>query len=332
MHTRLSWRIGLLLASLLLSSLPANAQTSEAKKEVKGVLKASFRAFANAYNQKLTAQPRLLTNLQDRRINESSGLAYSTYSRDVLWTHNDSGDDAFLFAIDRKGRTFARYKVLGAKNIDWEDIATGQGVNGKPALYILDGGDNNKRREDTTLYRVDEPLVDTSKTMQERTVPAFEAFPFRYPDRHHDCETILIHPKTGETLIVTKEEDGRSGVYAFPNPLHPNEKVTLKKVGEIVFSNVYLRGDTVFAKGERMATGGSVSFDGTRVIIRTYTRAFEWTVKPGQSLAEALKGESRVQRIPLTIQGESICYSPDGKSLFTTSERLPTPLYETPIK
>ena len=324
--------IWLLTTSLLLLPLPALPQTSETKQEVKEAAKSTLRAFAKVYNRVRTVTPHLLANLHDTRINESSGLATSWRNEGVLWTHNDSGDDSFLFAIDLKGRTLARYKVLGAKNVDWEDIAMGVGRDGKPAIYISDAGDNNKNRDDTTLYRVEEPKVDTSRTLQELTIPTCEAFPFRYPDRHHDCETILVHPKTGEVLIVTKEDDGRSGVYAFPNPLRPNEQVTVKKVGEIVFENVYLRGNSLLARGERMATGGSVSFDGTRVIVRTYTRAFEWIVKPNQTLAEALRGKHRVQALPLTIQGESICYSRDGKRLYTTSERLPTPLYETPVK
>lgn len=325
-------RIGFLLSLCALSQAPLQAQTAEAKREAKNALKASFRAFANAYNKELSAKPRLLANLQDKRINESSGLAYSLRNKEVLWTHNDSGDGPFLFAIDKKGRTLARCRVADAKNVDWEDIATGIGANGKPCIYILDAGDNNKNRSDVTLYRVEEPLIDSSKTMQELPVSGAEAFPFRYPDGSHDCETLLVHPKTGETLLVTKEGDGRSGVYAFPLPLRSDEKTTLKKAGEIVFKNAYLSGNSLLAQGERMATGGSVSMDGTRIVIRTYTRAFEWSVKPGQTLAEALRGERRVLRIPLTIQGESICYSPDGKSLFTTSEKTPTPLYETPVK
>ena len=35
--------------------------------------------------------------------------------------------------------------------------------------------------------------------------------------------------------------------------------------------------------------------------------------------------------MPLRIQGESICYGPDGKTLYLTSEKLPTPLWEVPV-
>jgi hypothetical protein len=36
--------------------------------------------------------------------------------------------------------------------------------------------------------------------------------------------------------------------------------------------------------------------------------------------------------MPLRRQGESICYGPDGRSLYLTSEKLPTPLIEIPAR
>jgi hypothetical protein len=130
-------------------------------------------------------------------------------------------------------------------------------------------------------------------------------------------------------VIVTKEEDGMSGVYAFPLPLKPSIPVTLDKVGTIVFKSQYLSGiSSRLAMGERMATGGAVSPDGKRVVIRTYLIGYEWKIAPGATIAQALKGTPRQIALPLVQQGESICYSSDGKSLFTTSEKAHAPLYE----
>ena len=56
-------------------------------------------------------------------ITESSGIAASKCQSDVLWTHNDSGDNAFIFALDSTGEKLGTWKVSNAKNIDWEDIA-----------------------------------------------------------------------------------------------------------------------------------------------------------------------------------------------------------------
>lgn len=314
-------------ASLLLLCTLVEAQSLDAAKHA---AKVAIKAFAKDMAHRVEDRPRLLATLKDKRINESSGLAASWRNTGVLWTHNDSGDKAWVYAINYRGETLSRFKVPNAVNVDWEDIAVGPGVNGDPALYISDLGDNNHNRDDTTIYIAPEPSVDTAKTLQESKTAPCVAYPVRYPDGHHDCETLLVHPKTGEIVVVTKEGSGHSGIYRYPMPLRPNEKVTLEKVGAITFHNSLLRGDSLYAQAERMATGGSVRRDGLRAIVRTYTKAYEWVLTSGQSLAEGLRGTPQQFFLPLTIQGESICYRPDGKALLTTSEKLPTPLMEIP--
>jgi hypothetical protein len=313
--------------SLLFVPLFVHGQSlSDAKRAAKDAMKAFAKDFARSVKDK----PHLVATLQDKRINESSGLACSWRNEGILWTHNDSGDDAWLYAINRKGQTVARLKVHRAENVDWEDIAIGPGENGIPALYISDLGNNSHKRKDLTLYRVEEPLLDTNKTMQSGKTARATAYPVRYPDGNFDCETILVHPKTGEIVFVTKEGSGKSGVYRYPMPLRPDETVVLVKVGEITFKNSFLSGNSLLARGERMTTGGAVSRDGLRAIVRTYTQALEWKIAPNQTLADALRGQPTQFLLPLSPQGESIAYRLDGKALLTTSEKLPTPVMEIP--
>src|SRR5207248_10241087 len=109
-----------------------------------------------------------------------------------------------------------RFIVPHSRNVDWEDIAIGPGVDGKPALYVGDIGDNNRSRDDTAVYRLPEPAVDPGKTMREATTAPAERFPYRYPDGHHDAETLLVHPQTKEVFIIAKEGSGVTGVYVYP--------------------------------------------------------------------------------------------------------------------
>lgn len=313
---------GVASALLLLSGSPcASAQT---RQEVRDIL----RKASQKVGQKTEGLPsfKLLAMLADKRITESSGLAVSWITPGVLWTHNDSGDGSYLFAIDRSGHTLARVTIPGATNVDWEDLAIGPGIAGKPTLYIGDIGDNNANRHDTVLYRVPEPRVDTGKRMQEFSAAQAERFPFRYPDGSHNAETLLVHPVSGEVTIVAKEESGVCGVYAFPSPMTPGATVVLKKIGSVTFSSVM---PGIIGRAERLTTGGSFSPDGKRFVIRTYLAAYEWHLKPGQSVGDALKAAPRHLVLPLARQGESICYSRDGRALLSTSEGLPTPLYET---
>lgn len=309
-----------MLAGSALHGVPAvQAQGRDAARQE------ALKAFA----QPRSAAPRLLANLADARITESSGIAASRTTPGVYWTHNDSGDGPYLFAIDRMGRTLARYVVPDAENRDWEDIAIGPGPDGKSALYIGDIGDNNSRHSEGIVYRVVEPKVDTAKNMQELHTGPGEKFPFHYPDGPHDAETLLVHPKTGEIWIVTKIPSGESGVYAFPMPLKPGTTVTLNRVGTLNFKARYFTGK--LAQAETLATAGDISPDGSRLVIRTYLTGYAWKIAPGQSVPDALKGKPKEFSLPLTRQGESLCFSLDGKSLLMTSEGVHTPLYEMPV-
>ena len=47
-------------------------------------------------------------------INESSGIAASRCQKNIFWVHNDSGDDAFIFAINAAGDDLGTWKIPGA--------------------------------------------------------------------------------------------------------------------------------------------------------------------------------------------------------------------------
>lgn len=272
---------------------------------------------------------RLLAFLAEKAVTESSGLAVSRRNPGVLWTHNDSGDTARLFATDRAGRALGIYEVPGAVNVDWEDMATGPGDGENATLYIGDIGDNNSVRNDTAVYRIFEPAVDIHRTgVHEHTMRA-ERFPYVYPDGKHDAEVLLVHPKTGEIYIISKTDTGQSGVYQFPQPLTRDRTVTLKRIATLTFTNpLRFRGRNV----GKLATGGAFSADGLYVAVRTYTDAFEWRVLPGQPLEKTFAQPPRQIAVPWIGQFESLCYTPDGRALLTTSEGSPCPLWEVKIR
>jgi hypothetical protein len=269
-----------------------------------------------------------VADLQEKGITESSGIAASRRTPGVYWVHNDSGDGANLYATDRKGRALASFTLTGATAVDWEDMAAA-GTGEEARLYIGDIGDNGRNRDDTCVYRVYEPEVDVALTGHAGKTMLAEKLPFRYPDGHHDAETLMVHPVSQDVFIVTKEESGVSGVYKFPTPLTRNRTVTLEKVGSVRFTNpLRLRGNNV----GKLATAGDISPDGLRIVIRTYTDAFEWTASPEQSIGSALAAKARAVAVPWLGQYEAICYSHDGKSLLTTSEGRPCPLWELKAK
>jgi len=61
--------------------------------------------------------PRQLAEIDNKDIDESSGIAVSIRNRDSFWTHNDSGDRPCLYLIDRSGETLADIIQMGRERL-----------------------------------------------------------------------------------------------------------------------------------------------------------------------------------------------------------------------
>jgi hypothetical protein len=267
-----------------------------------------------------------LGNLEDKSVDESSGIVASRRNPDLFWTHNDSGDGPFLYAFDRDGGKRGIWRVMGAKADDWEDIAAGPGAQpGQSYLYVGDIGDNGKDRREIIVYRVAEPVVtaddaDTKRKEPQQTAPA-EAIRMKYPDGRHDAEALAVHPTTGDLYVVTKTKNLNSAaVYKLAAPYSTSTINVLKKVGDIRVPSL-LPG---------FVTGGDISPDGRKIILCDYFNAYE------TSLPESSRGgfDDIWNQTPVIIrlgerrQGESVCYRLDGRAILATSEGRPSSLVE----
>ncbi len=280
-----------------------------------------------------------LFRFKDDRITESSGVTASSTQERVVFTHNDSGDAARFFAVDSFGCTLMTYALKGADATDWEDMARGPDDRGRSSLYFGDIGDNLHERSDgISVYRVAEPRVDTSSASRvcgprrSTTVKGWTRFDLAYPDIPQDAEALLVHPRTGQLFIVTKTYLGVSGVYAAPDPLDPKRPNILERVANIVFPPS--DADPTFnppygAVGRLNATGGDISSRGDRVVVRTYTDAWEWPVRRG-NIPDAFAGMPSRVILPPTMQGEAIAYARGGRSLLITSEGVHAPVHLIP--
>jgi hypothetical protein len=158
-------------------------------------------------------EPKVVGTINSDEISESSGLVNSPCQPDVLWTHNDSGNSAFIFAIQKPAKKLATVRVAEAKNTDWEDLAIRREASGECFLYIGEIGNNARARGEFTVYKVKEPKVvgetNSSKKNPLASEPA-QAIKFEYPDMRHDAETLLVHPATGDIYVLSKRLSGGS--------------------------------------------------------------------------------------------------------------------------
>ncbi|MBX7208471.1 MAG: hypothetical protein K1X78_09185 [Verrucomicrobiaceae bacterium] len=274
----------------------------------------------------------LAAKLADARVNESSGLAISRRCPGIFWTLNDSGGGPFLFAIDEKGCTRARCEIKGAANFDWEDIASGPDEEGTPTLFIGDIGDNLLIRSELEVYQVAEPVLDSAASGEPAETQATLVRKLRaaYPDGRHNAESLLCHPRTGRLFVITKSETGQCGVYAFPVKLQTSACMNLEAVAQ--FRIPPLRRPGKRSIDNCMATGACFSPDATRLVVSTYSSIYEWRLDPAKPLADPLAQTPLRIVPPAMIQCEAVCFGPDGKSLWLTSEHVPTPLYRIEVE
>jgi len=278
-----------------------------------------------------------LGHLQDGAITESSGVVASRRAGGrLLWTHNDSGDGPFVYAVGLNGEKRGTFRLRGVDTVtDCEDIAIGPGPQaGVPYLYLGDIGDNNSVRSAVShvcaVYRVPEPAVANSARTSTQAHPVMtaraEAFRYVYPDGPHDAETLLVHPKTGRIYVVAKNPNGHDGVYVFPASLDARKIVTLKKLATVVISgepNLY----------PNLVTGGDIAPDGGHVLLRTYWYAYEFAVPAGRAGFDgAWRARPRRILVPLQAQGEGIGYAyPQGDAFYLTSEGAHTSIYKVSL-
>ena len=267
--------------------------------------------------------PSVAFTFADPRINESSGLATSS-EPGIVYTHNDSGDEARFFAVGLDGRTRTVYRLQDTQARDWEDMARGPDERGRSSLWLGDIGDNNARRDRGLLvHRVREP----EPTERERVTLEPTSFRLRYEDGPGDAEALLVHPRTGRLYVVTKPLAGPAKVYVAPEQLDPGGPNELRLVSEVPFSPTGTPGGPgIGSFAQLVVTAGDISPDGSRVALRTYTDLYEWTVE-GDDVAGAFDGEPVVTPLPETRQGEGLAYSTDGDAVLVSTEGEGAPVH-----
>ncbi|GAA2386129.1 hypothetical protein GCM10010420_06000 [Streptomyces glaucosporus] len=227
--------------------------------------------------------------IRDERITESSGLAASRAHPGVYWTHNDSDDGPYVYAVDgRTGETVATITLTGIAPRDVEAVSVGP----DGTVHVGDIGDNfGGRWPEVWIYRFAEPekLADQAVEVTRHTV--------RYADGPRDAESLAVHPVTGRVYIVSKHQDG-GALYAGPEKLSASGVNTFTRVAGIGL----------------WATDAAFSPDGTRLAVRGYFGGTMYAWEDGKPR------ELGRLTVPVQGQGESLAFTPDGRTLLYGTE------------
>lgn len=247
--------------------------------------------------------------LENVDVTESSGLAFSNLANDRLWTHNDSGDTARLFAFDRNGKTTGGCELKGVDAVDFEDMASFT-QDSVARIVVADVGDNRSARSFVSLYFFDEPPPD-----QQTSVTHWTRVDIRYPDGPRDCEAIAVDPQRGIVTLITKSFLPAASVYELPLPQRlpsgaasPTEIQTLKRV-------VALQIPLVTGVDRDPVSGD--------YIVINYFQMFRFPV--GDTDKSWWQSPPKAADLPRLKQIEAVAVDRSG-DVWVTAEASPTPL------
>jgi len=184
-------------------------------------------------------------------VEEASGLAVSRRHPDVIWTHNDSGNAAVLFALDASsGMPRGRVRVpmqlrdLEALSAARCDAARPRSNPTDDCLFLGDVGDNSRSRPRVQVLVVPEPDPGDAETARP------EVYVVSYPGGAHNAEAMFV--TGGRLFIITRDRKGT--LYGSAAPLGPDHAITLRRISDL---------------GLEAVTDAGTSPDGASVAVRT---------------------------------------------------------------
>jgi hypothetical protein len=245
-----------------------------------------------------------VSKLENSLLEEVSGGAVSVNNSGMIWLHNDSGNPANLFLVDRKLNIRFTCTLKDITNRDWEDMAIGPGpVSGKNYIYIGDIGDNDSKYDTKYIYRFEEPVWD-GKTDQ-LTIEKFDTISFEIKAKKRDLETLMLDPATKDIYLISKRDDP-VWLYRLKHPYSTDSTIMAEKLFALPFVQI---------------VGGDFSRDGKKVLVKNYEHVYYWENNDGLPVEELLKQEPYEVPYVLEPQGETIMWAPDESGFYTISEK-----------
>jgi hypothetical protein len=241
-------------------------------------------------------------------IGESSGVAASRAYPGIFWSHNDSGWDAVIFALDSTGTVVGRVRVAGVTNRDWEDIELAPCSPGadRTCLFIGDIGDNLDRHPRIAVYRIPEPNPWTDTISEPPTI--IRAV---YRDGPRDAEALFV---TDQGIhIINKGRSHAIDLYRIPPPYRHGRTTTLVPIQRIAPPPTSV---------SAQVTAAAASPDQQLVVVRTYG-GLRYFQPSGDTLAPF--GRTAGLVAPEQRQGEGVDFLDDGRLVLTSEVQPPHP-------
>ncbi|TSJ38754.1 hypothetical protein FO440_19820 [Mucilaginibacter corticis] len=281
-----------------------------------------FALFLGAYarHRYMVRQITITGHLQDKEMNEISGISASGIEKDIYYVHNDSGDTSRFFSISPDGKLISTIYFKGATKaekgvVDCEDIAVGPGPDSKKSyVYMGDIGDNYSMRKFITIYRMAEQPSFFKEGVTHATATPLH---LKYPDGPKDAETLMVDPLEKLFYVVSKRHD-TVGIYTAPLAYKANDTVVMTRRAKLFFAGF---------KPFKWITAGDISKDGRQILLKSYEKVYYWKRNEDEPVWKVMQEKPEELNYQQERQGEAIGFTAEGKGYYTTSEGIFAPIY-----
>jgi hypothetical protein len=259
----------------------------------------------------VVGEPVIAGNLENEKISEASGLASSRLYPGLLWAINDGSDEPHLYAVGADGADLGTFRVEGAKNFDWEALASFRWQD-TAYLLIADVGDNWEQRQTATLYVVKEPAITASGIDNERVATIAWQIRFTYEDGPLDCEAVAVDVVRQRVFLLSKR---RLTPVLYELALQPIDQDTIAVAHRLTTVPHF-----------NWPTAMDLAPDGLSAVVLTYNNGYLFKRRQNEDWPSAFKRKPQRLRFDRLFQQEAVSFGFYGKSVFVTSERIPAPL------
>lgn len=241
------------------------------------------------------------TTFLSGEVNETSGLVATD---GTFITFNDSGGEAALYELDKKGSVVKKSIIANTMNADWEDIAF-DGSN----YYIADVGNNFGNRDTLVIYKIPLVSVGTSTTGY-----ASDSITFSYDEQisrsetgwySHDCEAIFVY---------------RDSIYLFAKDwVTQNTRVYVLSTE----AGHYKIKSRISYQVDALITGADLDAKRHEVVLVGYRNYIPVLIRYGFNEDPAIiecGGKARKYPRYIGTQTEGVCYDKDG-FIYVSSEK-----------
>ena len=244
-----------------------------------------------------------LSELTNKKLKESSGLAASKQNPGLLWTHNDSGNEPEIYLVDKNLNIKLTVSLVGIENRDWEDITVGPGPDSaKSYVYVGDIGDNDAVYSYKYIYRFPEPVADSATNI---SIADFETIVFKLEDGAKDTESLFVDTRSQNLYVISKRETP-VWLYELKSPRANGDTLTAAKQLSLPFTQI-VSADFLPETGD--------------VVIKNYEHIYFWRNQNDKPVTTLLKNPPNEIPYEQEPQGEAIAWATDGSGFYTLSEK-----------